>query len=358
MTIADLFTYNKLRPYIGLKGTIPTPHPETLIGIEVELEGVQYKSIPATFAVTEDHSLKLQGAEFVSIPLEIRYAEMELTRLFHAFTNTIMASNRCSIHVHLNVRDLTVNKLNSLLALYVIYEKTLFKLSGNRWKSNYCTPVSNNPDMIMRWLQYPFDSWYKYSALNLCPIFGGESKRFGTVEFRHLKGTTNTKEIIDWCNLISCLKFAAKKFNLTTVIKLLETLNTSSEYWGLTREIFGELAENMMNSPNFKEDVESGVSRAKLCYLNKTVLAALKQGKYKQPIQPPQVIQDEIDEPNLPAYDILEQLLNTGTAKQKQAMDQYLTWEKAAKVPLIKPTVKTKQPIDTTTNKYTTTTTF
>jgi len=322
MIINDMFTYNKLKPYIGLKGAIKTPHPETLIGIEIELELVTYKSIPATFAVTEDHSLKLQGCEFVSIPLEIRYAEIELTRLFKSFITPPSPSNRCSIHVHLNVRDLTVDELNSLLAFYIIYEKTLFKLSGNRWKSNYCTPISNNPDMIITQLKYPFDQWLKYSALNLCPIFGGESKKFGTIEFRHMKGTTSVEEILQWCNIISCFKYAAKKFNINTVIKLLETLNTSSEYWGLTRDIFGELAELMINLPNFKEDVESGVSKAKFCFLNKSVLEHMKGIKnHPKPNKGPD---------GLYADDLLNALApppkqhKTPTQLHNEAIDNYL----------------------------------
>jgi len=136
------FRYKSLSKYEGLPGKLECRAPTTYVGVEIELEKVnlKYDNIPSTFTRIEDGSLKVDGAEFITIPIKFCYLETELNRLFSCLS-TPDPSSRCSVHVHLNSRDLTSEELQKFLLLYCIFEKSLFRFSGNRWDSIFCVPL-------------------------------------------------------------------------------------------------------------------------------------------------------------------------------------------------------------------------
>lgn len=265
-TLNSIFKYKRNKLYEGLKGNKATSSCSTLVGIEVELEEVQIKhKLSGTWKEVADGSLKIQGKEFVSIPIKHKYIQVELERLFNSFE--AKSSSRCSVHVHLNVRDFTGEELTKFLILYMIFEKSLFKFSGNRWKNNYCIPLYSAPSLVSQFISEPFTKWYKYTALNLCPIWGGESKKYGTVEFRHMEGCTDPNKILEWVNIIVLLKIAAKKISLSDIAKYLVTMNTSSAYWWLAEEVFGKWSHYITNQKTFKDDVESCITQTKSIFL-------------------------------------------------------------------------------------------
>lgn len=272
--LSHYYGYKKLSKYEGLHGKTPIRAPTTYVGVELELEKIQLKNnVPSSFKMVNDGSLKLNGKEFVTVPIRCCYLERELKRLF-ASMHPPLVSSRCSTHVHLNARDFTHQELYRFILLYLIFERSLFNFSGGRDNNIFCTPLFSYLPMVRSEASKLLDeggvmnmSWKKYFALNLCPIWGhGDegSGCLGTVEFRHMSGTTDVTRILDWISLIVSLKISAKKFTTEELVNHIQVMNTTSGYNWLVREVFRDWCRLLITQPSFKNDVESGILAAKL----------------------------------------------------------------------------------------------
>lgn len=273
--LSDFFRYKGLPKYEGLLGKIPVRAGTTYVGVEVELERVitKNKVHPTSFIITEDGSLRNNGKEFITIPINFCFLEKELERMFSNLSRKEITS-RCSVHVHLNVRDFTQKELFTFVLLYFIFEKSLYKLSGKRWDNLFCIPLYNFPNLVGATLSSLHNEegdgvtrlhWNKYSGLNLCPIWDRRNGKgaIGTVEFRQLEGTTDVERIINWINLIVSLKISSKMLSKEGLIKKIEEMNTSSDYYNLCDFVFREWSPQIRGQETFKEDVESCITRAK-----------------------------------------------------------------------------------------------
>lgn len=266
-TISKLFSYKPIPNYIGLEGGIKIKHKDVFVGVEVEVE-YENEFLPlyknSSYFSHSDGSLKIGGTEIVTIPIKLRYLEVELSRIFSQIRGKIILSNRCSTHIHMNVRDMTVEQLGNLVLLYMIFEKSLYHISGDRWDNNFCVPLYMCHKLVRQWFkdeEYTGAwTWNKYTGLNISPVFGGESSRIGTVEFRQLHGTIDTAEIINWCNLITALKRAAQNFERKEILAHIRTMKTTSGYWWLAKEVFGNWAELLTKQTSFKDDTEDCLS--------------------------------------------------------------------------------------------------
>lgn len=248
--------------------TLPLQHPEYLFGIEVEVEGVPHPHIQANhtsyWQITADGSLRNNGIEFVSAPLRASQVEYALDQLFASLPITHEFSPRTSTHVHMNVRDLTMDQICGVVLLYTLFEDLLFKwVGGNREKNTFCTKLTdtNYVKMYSQLSQNPqqvVDAWAKYTALNLAPI---ASK--GTIEFRHLCGSINKDYIIGWINLISCLKGMAKKYSAQALSNEICMLNTDSAYEDFAFRVFGKSAVSLLTD-GYIESMEHACSYIKL----------------------------------------------------------------------------------------------
>jgi len=276
LTVSDLYKYESLNKYVGFTGDTDVRAGTTFVGVEIELEKVVFRTdIAGTWKAIEDNSLKDAGKEFVTIPLQFQYLEVELMRLKEGL-KSFNSSKRCSVHVHINVRDFTLEELKSFIILYMIFEKSLYNYSGNRWNNNFCVPLSFNTDIVRDFLSTLEvgaikEKWYKYFGFNLSPIFGGESSKIGTIEFRHMVGTLDIPYILNWINLIVSLKISAKKMPYADLEAMVMGMNTDSSYYLLAEKTFREYKGLVLDQPTFKDDVEFCVSMAKQTILpNKT----------------------------------------------------------------------------------------
>ena len=288
-TVSQLYKYKSLKPYVGLEGSIPIKNKDVYVGVEIELEGVHGYYDVGTRHFMEDHSLKINGAEFVTIPIRMRYLEVELRRLFGGFTiSTPTVSSRCSTHVHVNVRDMTAKQVINMVMLYMIFERSLYRISGDRWNNNFCIPLCMATTTVKGffdvWDEPKMWGWYKYMGLNISPIWGGESSRIGTVEFRQLHGTLSVEEIIQWCNLITALKRAAQEFDQEELLAHIRTMNTTSGYGWLVKEVFGKHSRLLTDQPTFVSDVEECISILKACLPDKRLGYKQKLVEKKAPV--------------------------------------------------------------------------
>ena len=220
---------------------------DELLGIEIEVEGIRYPEVFQYYWKHKtDGSLRNYGAEYASIPLRADQVEYALNHWNEHIVknNQPIFSQRTSTHIHLNVRDMTWEEIENLILLYMIFERHFFlQTNQDREHSIFCVPLYKTDKAgQLHPIEYCSGNWNKYAALNLSTILGGESPMFGTIEFRHMHGTSNPAVLIPWINNILRLKVQALSMPPGTVRKLLETMNTTSEYLGLYTQTFGEQA--------------------------------------------------------------------------------------------------------------------
>jgi len=259
-----------------------------IFGVEVEVENcTKHKIISHQYpywTMTTDNSLRNQGIEFVSLPIRASQVENALTQLFNSIGTEVEFTPRTSTHVHMNVRDLTLDQISCLVILYTALENVLFNWVGhNRDESIFCIKITET-DYVNKFLQlndYPKETireWNKYTALNLLPI---ESK--GSVEFRHLEGTNNKTRILTWINILSCLKTASKQHGLSNLIRRVTDLNTSSEYEMFVHDIFDNLTDELCRGiPNLQKVMEEPIS-----YIKLALVTLNKNFNYKFVTPPP-----------------------------------------------------------------------
>lgn len=194
------------------------PRKKSLIGLEIEMEGENLFRNPIKYwKMDVDGSLRdVNGhppAEYVlKKPLNhedtkeaLKYLEYQL-KVSNA---NIVISHRCSIHVHLNVQQWTLRKVYCLILLYIIFEDILVQWSGPTRVGNcFCLRVKDS-DYIVEMLQHnlkneSFLLWnenMRYGAINVNSIM-----KFGSLEFRSLRGTNDFKVINQWIVLLLRLR--------------------------------------------------------------------------------------------------------------------------------------------------------
>lgn len=207
-----------------------------------------------------DGSLKEDGMEF-TLAVWHTHAEEHLKALFRQFKGA-KASSRCSVHIHTNVCDFTPDQIRSLILLYTIFERPLYRFSGNRWNSNYCVPVQTwaiglrLPSLSLGDIAHVFP---KYSGLNVFPDEG----KLGTVEFRHMAGNKNPLLVQEWINILAELVKYAQTQDYQQLVNRINNMRFDSEYWTLFKEVFKK-HHNALNYSTFDKDIETGITFAKL----------------------------------------------------------------------------------------------
>lgn len=229
-----------------------------LVGIEVELENVFYERQPKAWTLLEDGSLRNNGKEF-TIPVYNNYALPYLEDLFFCL-KTKESSSRCSVHIHVNILDFTLENIKTLILLYIIYEEALYEYSGKRWNSNYCVPVRTHLNTSLNNIRFDnlFNIFPKYSGLHFFPDL-----ILGTVEFRHMAGNTNSDYINTWIQIVTSLVQTAKEMSYEALVEQLNNMYCDSSYWLLAKHTFG-IQYNNINYKDFQKGAEHGVLLAKL----------------------------------------------------------------------------------------------
>lgn len=250
------------------KHTVKTPYKwttmEGIIGIEIEVENI---TNPVPLAAYWDHkadgSLRNNGAEFVSVPLHIKQIQLALEHLFDTLnaSNNPDFSNRTSVHIHVNCRDLTQNQLYNFILLYAIFEKHFYQIAGTRrMNSIFCVPLfrTNQLHKIETVVYDLNPDWHKYCGLNLLPLYANSvTQGYGTIEFRHLYGTNNILEILNWINDILCLRQAAIKMTTDDLLANIKNMNTTSSYMELYYQVFEHGRKILSNKKDFEECVSN-----------------------------------------------------------------------------------------------------
>lgn len=265
-----------------LEKTLPKPtlhcvDPTALLGIEIEVENMKNNVfLDYYWKAKADHSLRNNGLEFTSIPLRGNQVEHALRYLNERMCqdNKPDFSARTSVHVHLNVRDMSWKQIKSLVLLYSLFEKHFFNIAGTRRENSiFCVPLNRSTQLkALPTLENGGYKWHKYNALNLGTILGDDDvPTYGTIEFRHLYGTNNVELLMNWVNNILLLRKASYLYKYDDLVDVIKNMNTSSEYTQVYLDVFKEYADLTAMT---KYDFESSVSHIKLAYWANELLIA------------------------------------------------------------------------------------
>jgi len=245
--------------------------PRLKIGIEVEVEKVAHhlgvNMANEMWMTREDGSLRQGGIEFVSIPIADQQIPWAIHYLFDQYLpKDADFSARTSIHVHVNVRNWSCKEILNLILLYIVFERLLYRFAGpQRYQNIFCVPIRETklPIVLSNYLangnfQGLLESWTKYSGLNLVPI-----RKFGTVEYRHMRGHRNTEYLLNWINVIQQLHKTACNVDFIELFDEIKMLNTTSSYEQFLMNTFKDQSVFLLGKCSLQREMEYGVSIVK-----------------------------------------------------------------------------------------------
>lgn len=235
-----------------------------LCGIEIELIGCVITNPLSFWSVITDGSIRgFRSGEFVlDVPLGGADLEEALGEFadFKETCPTLNTNHTCSVHVHLDVRDLSHQQLLTLLVVYLAFEKGLFKLSGGRDNNPFCAPLYSIDAFVSGLGSTETPSWIlncahfgRYAGLNLAALH-----KYGSVEFRHHGGTLDTDLILKWVDVVGRIKTFAME--VATEEDLMLTASASG-YTEFATRIFGPHAKELYYE-GAQADLMSGIRLA------------------------------------------------------------------------------------------------
>lgn len=202
MKIQDVFGLGPLNTGVQTSLYTDDEWKGRLIGIEVEVEDISKfnQSKASVWSVTSDGSLRNNGHEFITVPIPWKAHKTALQDLMRSINEDCAFSCRTSIHIHVNVRDLTSTQVKLATHMYLLAEDSLYKFVGMGRKDNiFCIPVLAtkaycNPGTSISTVA---SRWSKYNGFNLAPL-----ANYGTIEFRHMAGRKDLESLSQWIEAI------------------------------------------------------------------------------------------------------------------------------------------------------------
>lgn len=197
------------------------------VGIEVELEGEQLpQTIPKLssqlkkyWTVTRDGSLRGEAYEYVlDGPVKRDQVEEALTQLYRKLdTATLVDSGRAGVHVHINVREMTMTQMFNFVLLYLVFEKALVRFCGDSREGNlFCLRICDAEHLAMVLLNAIKNKRFdrlgsddiRYASINLTAL-----RKYGSLEFRAMRSPVGQDVISQWVKILLALKDSALRFN-------------------------------------------------------------------------------------------------------------------------------------------------
>lgn len=199
-------------------------YPKGEVGIEIEIEGGGYPEDPIQNWVPHpDGSLRNGGTEYVIRQPVLRdNVRAALDTLAEGLRNAPKVfSYRTSVHVHINVQDMSIRQWCAYLVLFAIFEELLVNVVGPERAGNKFCLRFKDADASLRAvasgvteqnLPIQLQGDLKYASCNIRATL-----THGTLEFRAMRGNLDPAFITDWVNVLMALKDHAKDVRDPTV---------------------------------------------------------------------------------------------------------------------------------------------
>lgn len=200
------------------------------VGLELEVEGrdlpsglsivdIRGAETGATWRSIADGSLRGESCEYVlSTPCKTSELRAMVGGLFDKFKKhdtRLNNSNRCSTHVHVNVQDLKLNQITSVLCLWSTFSSAFIRWCGeDRVSNHFCLSTVEEDAVMDAWEMFltngrwPTDGNLKYSALNVLPILS-----LGSLEFRCGAAPDEADKVVYWAKICNAIvRYAAETY--------------------------------------------------------------------------------------------------------------------------------------------------
>jgi len=237
------------------------------LGVEIEVEGLKLPRIRHYWDEEFDGSLRGECKEYVlKKPSSFAGVVKALDHLDNAYKECgteVYESVRAGVHVHVNVQELSTVQLFTFITAYIVLEDLLVNFCGEYREGNlFCLRVKDAD-----YLQYILEKTAKdrdfsrfssdilrYSSMNVVSL-----SKFGSLEFRAMRGTRDLGVIKNWAKVLLQLRNSACKFD--NPIELVDWIaNNSTESF---LELFlGDLKEELCQGKDLDKYVREGFCRA------------------------------------------------------------------------------------------------
>lgn len=191
------------------------------VGMEIEVEGRRLpRTVPVPWTAHRDGSLRgAENMEYVfAKPVAFDKVNGAVDKLFKLFADSdtqLDDSNRTSVHVHLNITPFYMNRLASLMALWFIFEDPLTHWCGEHRVGNlFCMRAKDGPDVVRQTVRMVqenkpqvFPEGHHYAAMSPFAIL-----KFGSLEFRVLRGCREAEPIKQWVAILKALYDASAEY--------------------------------------------------------------------------------------------------------------------------------------------------
>ncbi|MCP4364975.1 MAG: hypothetical protein GY800_06705 [Planctomycetes bacterium] len=246
------------------------------VGIEIELEG---KNFPDSYRFTEatdnvwtwhnDGSLRGASAEIVlAKPIPRNMVTDALAVASDKFKDAgtkFKPSVRTGVHVHVNVREMTLEQTYIFMLMWLMFENPLVRYCGEDRQGNLFCLRSADAEAYLDALEQSiktndfkllYTDGLRYSAMNpkaLC--------QYGSLEFRCMKTPEDINDIVVWVSLLLKLKDAS--MNIKDPRELLEKISMEGGY-EYAEEVFGDLLP-VLGQQDWTAELYEGLRRIQPC---------------------------------------------------------------------------------------------
>lgn len=224
-----------------------------LFGIEIECEGEKLPAaVPYQWTIKDDGSLRGrfpdQRAEYVLVlPMRLDDSVQAVKDLRNTMDNAkskLDFSYRTSVHVHVNVSDLTTDQYLNMVYTYLLLENSMVRYCGQeRIANRFCLRLQD-AEGFMETLVNLFRSGpsvigklnqdaLKYASMNIAA-----TPRYGSLEFRAMRGNMEVDYITRWLIALNNIKEFAKKFKTPRHIHDFFVRNEPSKFM---EEVLGDV---------------------------------------------------------------------------------------------------------------------
>lgn len=281
-TVSNIFKHHKISEQLP-QGSNALVLNDCGVGVEIELE---------EFKITDDITLdcplwdiktdpSLRGTRAYEVTFKAPYYGSTIVgalRQMHEYIKGLKTkpdcSTRTSLHVHIDVRDLTIQQLLNMVVVYLSIEKLLYNyVAPHRRENIFCLPLYLAQDPIESLggltdlcndISKPMENKIlnsinthvkKYSGFNLLSTFN-----YGSVEFRMHHGTYVSDNILRWVNILMCIKKYAQNLEDSPINFPMNVSSMGVEQFVL--DIFGDKYSSLLVYEGYVLDVIEGVRLA------------------------------------------------------------------------------------------------
>ena len=246
-------------------------------GIEIEVEGDKLPKVDNdTWKSVKDGSLRGESYEYVLVqPLVREKVRPALDLLNKRFKNSKLEfSFRTSVHVHMNMMTCTHDEILNTIYTYLLLEEPLLSYCGKERKGNrFCLRLQDAEGILdtlskmfgadIRSLRHIVHDSIRYASINLEAL-----TKYGSLEFRALRGTADIDIIDDWVEVLHRIRtFACTQEN---PLKIMEAYNSTNPL-DFMKQVLGDISYKFV-FPRTEDDIRRSFSLSidlPYCYKNR-----------------------------------------------------------------------------------------